>query len=137
MSAVCSSQFGKNSIFKIKIYIPIWILLRTWFIIITAFKNVLFNRNTGLFQTFKKHQLATIEETSQEGCTPSVKQLISANKDCLPNHILCLKDNKISPSLTHTFPESSLYTSRTRWYKLICSQTNPSLEFFQRWLTPI
>lgn len=45
-----------------------------------AFKNVLFNRNTGLLQTFQKHQLATAEETSQEGCTPSVKLLISVER---------------------------------------------------------
>lgn len=80
-------------------------MLRTWFIIIMAFRNILFNRNTGLLQTFQKHQLATAEETSQEGCTPSVKLLISAKRDFLPNHILCLEDEK-KTSLPHTFPET-------------------------------
>lgn len=69
-------------------------MLRTWFIIIMAFKNVLFNRDTGLLQTFQKHQLATAEETSQEGCTPCVKLLISAKRHFLPNHILSLEDNE-------------------------------------------
>lgn len=65
-------------------------MLRTRFIIIIAFRNVLFNRNTVLLETSQKHQLATAEETSQEGCTPSVKLLISAEKrDFLPNHVLC------------------------------------------------
>lgn len=105
-------------------------MLRTWFIIIMAFKNVLFNRNTGLLQTFQKHQLASVEETSQEGCTPSVKVLISAKRDFLPNHILCLENNKNpffdilfqSPHCTH--PEQD----DTKLY----FQANPSLEFFQR-----
>lgn len=81
-------------------------MLRTWFIIIMAFKNILFNRNTGLLQTFQKHQLATAEETSQEGCTPSVKLLISAKRDFLPNRILCLEDDKKKTSLPHTLPET-------------------------------
>lgn len=67
---------------------------KTWLIIIMAFKNVLFNRSTGLLQTFQKHQCAATEETSQEGCTPSVKLLISAKRDFLTNRILCLKEEK-------------------------------------------
>lgn len=66
-------------------------MLRTWFIIIMAFKNVLFKRNTGLLQTLQKYQYASVEETSQEGCTPSVKVLISTKRDFLPNPILCLE----------------------------------------------
>lgn len=66
-----------------------------------AFKNVLFNRNIGLLQTFKKHQLAIAEETSQEGCTPSVKLLISAKGDFLPNCILCLEYDKKNQNLYH------------------------------------
>lgn len=95
-------------------------MLKTWFIIIMAFKNVLFNRNTGLLQTLQKYQLASVEETSQEGCTPSVKVLISAKRDFLSNYIL--EDSK-NPSLTHTFLESSLYTSRTMIQNYIFKST--------------
>lgn len=109
-------------------------MLRTCFIIIIAFKNVLFNRNTVLLETSQKHQLATAEETSQEGCTPSVKLLISAEKrDFLPNHILRLEEDKI---LSHTVPEIfflfPLITSSTRQYNMTCSQAALTLELFGR-----
>jgi len=87
-------------------------MLRTWFIIITAFKNVLFNRNTGLLQTFQKHQLATAEETSQEGCTPSVKLLISAKRDFLPNRVLCSEEDKkkfFTTYFSRVFPFPTLH----------------------------
>lgn len=110
-------------------------MLRTWFTIIMAFKNVLFNRNTGPLQTFQKHQLATAEETSQEGCTPCVELLISAKRHFLPNHILSLEDNKkklFTTYFSRDYFSSLLYTYRMRRYKVICFQTKPTLEFLQR-----
>lgn len=65
-----------------------------------AFKHVLFNRSTGPLETLQKHQPASAEEASQEGCSPSVKLLIPAKPDFLPHHLLCLEDINKNPFFT-------------------------------------